>query len=103
MPIIIDGYVTVSTRTLGDHAGHTLTVPADDMGTRIWCSTCATEVAREHRSTSLPCGCADQEEHDEGAALQADMRRSYRIPKSTCVGCYLGDDGPSIHSCVIHR
>jgi hypothetical protein len=103
MPILIDGYITVSTRTLLDHSEHNLIVPDDNLGVRIWCSTCAAEIGREPApSTRLYCGCLDQEDHDEGLAIQEKYRKSMRIPKSTCVGCYLGDDGPSVHSCAIH-
>lgn len=105
MPMIIDGYVAVPAKTLTEHRGHPLVVPAepDGLGVRIWCETCATEIAREHRSTLLPCGCGTRSEHDEGIALQTRLRKDFRIPRSTCVGCYLGDDGPSIHSCYIHQ
>ena len=103
MPIVIDGYVVVSTTTLQEHAEHALVVPAEDgLGTRLWCRPCSTEIGREHRSTSLPCGCRDAADHADGLAIQRKFRRQYRIPRSTCVGCYMGDDGPSIHSCAIH-
>lgn len=29
--------------------------------------------------------------------MQADLRARYRIASDECVGCYLGDDGPSMH------
>lgn len=104
MPIVIDGFVVADSRTLTTHAGHALTVPdpADGLGVRLWCDPCGTELAREYKSTSLPCGCADKADHAEGVRLQERFRKQYRIPKSTCVGCYLGDDGPSLHSCVVH-
>lgn len=44
-----------------------------------------------------PCGCTTLEGHAEGQAIQANMRRDFRIAASACVGCYMGDDGPSIH------
>ena len=106
MPIVMDGYAVVSAATLREHASHPLTVPAepgDLFGTRLWCETCAREVARVHRSTSLPCGCRNAEDHAEGVTLQGTFRNRYRVRShSRCIGCEIGDDGPSLHSCMIH-
>jgi len=44
-----------------------------------------------------PCGCATEAVHDDGQRMQAILRKQYRIAKSRCVGCRLGDDGPSMH------
>lgn len=52
------------------------------------------------RPAPLACGCLDLEEHREGVALQEQNR--YTVPRAACVGCYLGDDGLSTHSCAIH-
>jgi len=41
--------------------------------------------------------CRDEAEHDEGVAAQDKYRAQFRIPSKRCVGCYLGDDGPSMH------
>lgn len=51
---------------------------------------------------SIDCGCTDLEEHREGVDLQTKMRKQGGIPRAACVGCYIGDDGLAIHSCVIH-
>jgi len=103
MPIVMTGYVITPTDTLAEHIGHTLQTD----GTSLSCYTChdtrnARELAREHRSTSLPCGCGTQAEHAEGAASQRDLRKRLRITRSACVGCYLGDDGLSMHNCYMH-
>lgn len=112
MPLIIDGYIPVDVRKAEAHLGHHLTVatygkadePAANLA--IECMDCY-EVVGDidlNRPKSLPCGCDTQAEHDEGVALQRETRRKLRIPKiAGCVGCYLGDDGPSMHDCYIHR
>jgi hypothetical protein len=43
--------------------------------------------------------CENEASHDEGVALQVKWRQAYRIPADECVGCYMGDDGPSLHDC----
>jgi hypothetical protein len=43
------------------------------------------------------CGCPTQAFHDEGQRLQVEMRAKLKVPDDQCVGCYLGDDGPSMH------
>lgn len=107
MPIVMDGYAVVSADTLREHAGHPLTVPAepgDLFGTRLWCERCAGEVARVHRPpVTLSCGCRDTDEHAEGVTLQATLRNRYRVrSRNRCIGCEAGDDGPSVHSCMLH-
>jgi len=103
MGIIIEGHVVVSTKTLTGHKGHHLTVEDDSFGPRLWCVEDAVVVASVPQPrTDLPCGCIDVASHNEDLAVQLDLRKKFRIPKSTCVGCYLGDDGISIHSCAIH-
>lgn len=54
------------------------------------------------RIEMLPCMCLTLEEHREGVAIQRQMRARYRFAKRECVGCTIGDDGPSVHSCAIH-
>ena len=43
------------------------------------------------------CMCRTRDSHAEGQRLQRELRETARVPKDDCVGCYLGDDGPSIH------
>lgn len=52
---------------------------------------------RADGTPSCNCMCRTQAEHDEGQRLQAQSRAQLRIPAQECVGCYLGDDGPSLH------
>jgi hypothetical protein len=104
MGIIIEGHVVVSTKVLKEHDGcegglkvHTI---KGLVGLYcVWHGIIAEEPAPR---TDLPCGCIDKKSHDEDLAVQLELRKKFRIPKSTCVGCYLGDDGISIHSCAIH-
>ena len=104
MPIIIAGSLVVSTKKLRDHQGHHLTAMDAKPG-RIALFCADDQVIVEEEPTppeSLWCGCPDREMHDEGVALQVKFRKEYRIAKYACVGCYLGDDAPSMHSCYIH-
>ena len=106
MPIIIDGFVTVSTDKLKYHEGHEIKVHTIDGRTGLYCVDDGIIEQEPKPSTSLPCGCPDREEHDEGVRLQNEMRRRYPRElrnRAICVGCYTGDDAPSIHSCVIHE
>lgn len=109
MPIVMDGYVVVSTRKLAEHRGHDIGIADTDPRViegpsvvALHCDTCGSIIEREYRSTSLPCGCGTAAEHAEGVAIQEKYRKRYRYARSTCIGCALGDDGPSIHSCYIH-
>lgn len=111
MPIVMTGYVVVPADRLLEHVGHNLTArqssPVDGSVAILDCINCHNtrdplELAREYKSTSLYCGCSDITEHAEGMALQDKIRRENRIPKLACVGCYIGDDGLSVHSCAIH-
>jgi hypothetical protein len=106
MPIVIEGYLVVGLDKLRAHEGHDLRVIAGGPSALVQL-VCATEgetlgIEPEPRAPSLACGCPDKAEHDGGVAIQVDLAKQYRIPRSTCVGCYIGDDGPSVHSCVIH-
>ncbi len=101
MPIIIEGYLVTSTKKLREHEGHHLS--PDGAGGRIalWCVDDQVVLEQEPEPRNdLPCGCRDKAEHDEGVGIQEEYQR--RAGKNTCVGCYLGDDGPSVHSCAIH-
>jgi hypothetical protein len=104
MPIIIEGQLVISTKKLRDHQGHHLTAMDGKPGRiALFCADDQVVVEEEPApSTSLWCGCPDQAEHDQGVALQTQFRKQYRMTKSACVGCYLGDDGPSMHSCYVH-
>lgn len=102
MPYIIPGVIAVPVRKAQEHYGHHLTALEKPMP-RIYCHDCEVDVEQEYQSTSLYCGCSDQAEHDEGVAMQKELRKKAEVPKGACVGCYLGDDGPSIHDCYIHR
>lgn len=102
MPIIIEGNVTVSVKTLKMHEGHDIKVHTIDGRTGLYCVDDGIIEQEPKPSTSLWCGCPDQAEHDQGVALQTQFRKQYRMTKSACVGCYLGDDGPSMHSCYVH-
>lgn len=108
MPIVIDGYLTVAADALIEHEGHALlTARRSDGLVALQCLSChdthdPIEIAREHRSpATLPCGCYSQREHDEGAAIQAKLRTP-RDPENACIGCLIGDDGLSVHSCAVH-
>lgn len=104
MPIIIEGYLVTSTKKLKDHAGHELASVVTGDRVRLDCLTdgITIETEPEPREPDLPCGCATVEDHNTDVALQTKLRKEFRIHKDACVGCYLGDDGISIHSCVIH-
>lgn len=101
MPIVISGYLTVSTKTLTEHSGHALEVR--ERPVRLWCQGCDAMVAEYiEPEPTLYCGCRTQEEHDDGQRIQERERKRGGIPKEACVGCWLGDDGPTIHSCMLH-
>lgn len=103
MGIDITGYVTVSTKTLREHEGHSLYTRINEGRVGLWCDRDLVMLEQEPLpDTSLECGCPDMEEHASGLALQTKFREEYRMTKSACVGCYLGDDGISLHSCYIH-
>lgn len=106
MPYVIEGQLVIGLDKLRAHRGHSVQVLDDNLpprGLALYCETCETTIEREHVSTpSLPCGCRNAEDHAEGVALQEQARRVYHIPASTCVGCHIGDDGLSVHSCAIH-
>ena len=102
MPYIISGVIAVPVRKAKEHLGHHLTA-LDVPVNRIYCHDCEATVEQEYRDERLPCGCDSQEQHDRDVALMEKLRREYRVPKSACVGCHIGDDAPSLHSCVIHQ
>jgi len=108
MGIVIDGYIAVSTKKMREHEHRDvirpqLTTRIDGDRVGLWCDLCLVMLEQEPLPrTDLPCGCIDVASHNEDLAVQLDLRKKFRIPKSTCVGCYLGDDGISIHSCAIH-
>ena len=102
MPYIIPGVIAVPVRKAKEHLGHHLTA-LDKPMPRIFCHDCEVTVEQEYEDHSLFCGCSDQAEHDEGVALQKRLRKQAKVPKGACVGCYLGDDGPSMHDCYVHR
>ena len=52
---------------------------------------------RKDGSPACVCSCDTQAEHDEGQRLQAEYRARFNIAAEECVGCVLGDDGPSTH------
>ena len=44
------------------------------------------------------CGCRTRTEHDEGQRLQRETRERLGITDpDVCVGCLLGDAGPTMH------
>lgn len=101
MPIVIDGYLVADKRKVEVHTGHHLTVATSPEVLAIKCLDC-TEVVGDldlRPSTRLSCGCDDWQEHSEGMALQAKLRKDFGIEADECVGCFLGDDGPSMHDC----
>ena len=103
MPIIIEGYITVSTKKLRDHEGHDMRARVRDGLVSLTCVHDDTIIESEPEPRNdLPCGCSDTYEHDEGVRLQDAYYGRYRLSRKVCVGCYTGDDGPSVHSCVIH-
>lgn len=103
MPLIIDGYLSLDIREIRRHVGHRL--DASDGPPALACRTCEQTIATyiEPRPTYRCGACDTVTEHREGMQMQAKLRQQYRIPASSCVGCVLGDDGPSMHDCYIHR
>jgi hypothetical protein len=96
------GVIAAPIRKLEPHAGHSITymVAATPL---LWCFDCEVVIEQEYQRTSLYCGCSDQAEHDEGQRLQQEERKRGGISPDACVGCVIGDDGPSMHSCIVHQ
>jgi hypothetical protein len=56
------------------------------------------KTAAAEESMYCHCGCRTQAEHDEGQRLQRETRETLGITDpDVCVGCFLGDDGPTMH------
>jgi hypothetical protein len=114
MPILISGSIVISQQKLEAHLGHRLLAAKGETYLRLICDECVVGTGAYPQDvtigevdltpdTSLYCGCSDQADHDEGVAEQAKLRKEYRVPRSTCVGCFLGDDGIAMHDCYVHR
>jgi hypothetical protein len=105
MGIVIDGHMVLDQRRIEEHLGHQLEAGRGSRYLTIVCKECEQTLGEIdlNRKPLLPCGCRTQEGHDEGVRQQSSLRKAYGLTRSACVGCYLGDDAPSMHDCYIHR